>query len=260
MASKEPEVESIGQLIEAVRYARERLSARHLWFRGHACSAWSVEPSLWYQSYRLVDGRNMLQEFRLKAPSRHIKCPPRKEGAEWLTLARHHRLPCLLLDWTESPLVAAFFAAAYNQDQYARQSATIWVLAPTKLNQPRLGELGYKDTAAVPYMTDEHFNPLVNLAFGSKPHQGPVCRLALAVRCQEIDPKMMVQQAAFTIHGPQAKPLNKMQGSDCFLRKLLIPEPSKERIAEELALLGIRESTLFPDLTSLARDLAGKKE
>ena len=66
---------------------------------------------------------------------------------------------------------------------------------------------------------------------------------------------MTVQQGAFTLHGTNVA-LNKQPDAEGYLAKLVIPYASREKLKEELWVLGIRRSSLFPDLANLALDLA----
>jgi hypothetical protein len=77
----------------------------------------------------------------------------------------------------------------------------------------------------------------------------------LAVVGFDVDLRMAVPQAGFTIHGT-ATPLDRRPGADRFLVKFIIPRTARARFAEELWSLGIRRSMLFPDLANLAQDLS----
>lgn len=53
--------------------------------------------------------KSILDDFKKRAVPHLIKQP--ENEWEWVALAQHHGLPTRFLDWTENPLVAAYFAS-----------------------------------------------------------------------------------------------------------------------------------------------------
>jgi hypothetical protein len=238
-------IRGLGELVAFVTDTRSDSGVR--WFRGQRKACWDVLPSLW-RDYSPDEERNFTNRFRTRSSLRRAVSPRENDYAGWLSLMQHYGLPTRLLDWTRSPLVAAYFAVRdYRSRETATEDAAIWVLDPHVMNLTF-----YKDDLTFPIDSNTAME-ILEAAFKKRNERG---RDVLAVMAVEHDMRMFVQQGAFTIH-PAGDPLNTREGHARFLRPLLIPRECVRRMAEETFACGFRRGDMFPDLANLADEFRG---
>ena len=156
----------------------------------------------------------------------------------WLFLMQHYGLPTRLLDWSESVLVATFFAVLERPNE----DGVVFAMDPRRMNDATIGDATLVPTTSA--------RDLFVGAFNDRKTDSRT----IAVLTHEIDDRMLVQQAAFTIHGDK-QPLDTRPDADKFLRRFDIPAAAKQRLYSQLKIIGFQRSTLFPDLAHLALDL-----
>jgi hypothetical protein len=237
------EAHTLSDLVEATHIAERKLGAQ-VWFRGHAQNDWKLVPSAHRRHPDLES--QFAHHFRFRAPSLAPNCPGHKDYVSWLPLMQHYGLPTRLLDWTESLLVAAFFAIPPTP---ITSSAAIWLVSPGNLNEQSIGQL-------IPFAADERVGPLVSAAFSGKTNADN--QHSIAVLAPRTDRRMAAQLGNYTIHGSRA-PLEQHPAADQFLARILIPSTSQDRIRADLSVSGMRRSSLFPDLSNLATEISELK-
>jgi hypothetical protein len=87
--------------------------AGHYLYRGEDAESYALKPKMGRLSEGVPAGQPnaeqaMLREFKRRAAP-HVDRAPNNDW-EWLSIAQHFGLATRLLDWSENPLVAVWFA------------------------------------------------------------------------------------------------------------------------------------------------------
>ena len=216
-----------------------------IWFRGHRQEGWSLSPRVFRPDESKKSEQNLTALFRLQAPALRAQCPDTdtNEGPfDWLCLMRHYGLPTRLLDWSQSALVAAHFAVNGEFDG----CSAVWAFMPGALHESQ----GHERWIQLPgsKITKE----LARVAF--LPNLPSLGNRVVGVIPKALDQRILLQQSRFTIHG-DGTPLEKLPSSQKFLKKLLISKECKDELRRALQAFGVRQSSLFGDLSHLADDI-----
>ena len=162
-------------------------------------------------------------------------------GWRLLFLAQHHGLPTRLLDWTENPLVALFFAVEGPPVRCTESPGQCKHCGGGNLHDSAVLALSGIDPCSLDRLAREPQN-------SSPPIYGYSGATAL-VRPPDISPRITAQGGMFTIGPDPHLPVEPTS----FIR---IPFDSREELRRELDRIGVNKQTLFPDIDGLSAHLA----
>jgi len=250
------EIQSIGEFIKETKNDYESWGLGKLpflpWFRGEPDCGTPLIPKL-YRKQDLGDyyENRLVQHFRMRAMA-YEKTIHRDETDLWLFLAQHVGLPTRLLDWSEGSLVALYFALQ-------EKKPIVWMLHPFELN--RLSTPG--DTSGKPYniygLTWYSREGAINIASQNikaawQNDEGAI-DLPVAIPPTYVHSRIPAQKSCFTVHGKRKESFCKLLFDKGILKKYVIDSNKSQEMLDELRILGMSRTTLFPDLDGLAKDL-----
>jgi hypothetical protein len=237
-----------------------------LWYRGCCRANFQLKPRLYRRkpspSLRdlVVLERELRDGFSLRSiPFMADRQRQPQSNWEWMFLMQHHGVPTRLLDWTESPFIGLHFAVmdaalrkALDHTVYCTAHAAVWVLDPVSWNRHVLEKTGYTGGVIVP---DDRFLK----AYTNDSLTGGGDTLPLAVYGAHNSARIVAQRGAFVLFGRSRVSMAAVRRKQDFpgecLRKIVIRKTCIPGLREEALKYGITESTVFPDLDGLAREL-----
>ena len=219
----------------------------HPWFRGHSDARWQLLPSLFRSAcIRLDEEQRCRAEYKRRAyPFLVGTAREPSDDWDWYFLMQHHGLPTRLLDWTESPLIGLYFAV---RDAIADtvEAAAVWMLDPWWFNE-HVASVGNvrlypPDNRLRSYLPPVHENATLP-------------ELPAAISPPHASKRITAQQGVFTIHGNSNTPIESYPALYPRLVKIELPASRAFSLRRQLALVGITETIVFPELPSVSREL-----
>lgn len=163
---------------------------------------------------------------------------------DWMLYMRHFGAPTRLLDWTESPLVALYFAV--ERTERDADDGAVWCLSPWRLN-----ELAGFERRIYAAGIDEEFNVYTPTEVRNSPAAAAANYKPAALIAPRSFPRLVAQQGVFTVVHRQATPIDAI-ADDQLLSLIRIPAASKSSIRNSLRTLGMNRLSMYPELQSVA--------
>lgn len=234
-----------------------------LWYRGSNNKNHNLIPGLYRHKKRTtIDDLSKLEkELISRFKQRSMPFTDRIFDDEWelLFYMQHYRIPTRLLDWTENPFVAFYFAignSAYsidaNKDLFFQNDATVWVLNPSVWNRHALTHQSYE--GGILLTIDEEMKGYHPSAANSKMNNQPVALYGI-----HNSPRIVAQRGVFTVSGQITDGMDLLYNTSKFpkqsLMKIIIPKENIKELRQALFSYGITESVVYPDLDGLALEI-----
>lgn len=239
--NKLPEVTSIAELLAALREDHADHGGA-LWFRGQASHEWKLLPGFLRQKTEVSEG-TLISRFRQSAAMLTERAP--REAFDWLFLMQHYGVPTRLLDWTESPLIALYFAL-YDDPNLDDVDSALWCLKPTALNR-NANIVDAHEPNYIPAFEDPE---LQSYSFESLRQNERILLSPVAAIATRNNTRIQAQMGAFTIHHNGSTALDEV-GDGAHVTKYKSPARARSELIAELSVLHVNKFTVFPEMASI---------
>ena len=255
-----------------------------LFYRGHSRLDYALVPGIKRNKSWFCQEDIMYQELLVRCAQNFTHC---QTHLEYLVEMQHYGLPTRLLDITENPLVALYFACCSNKERmgevivlttgadrvrYAKSDTAAILAALPTLNHAERRKLYKLCTNGLSEKDDHNYQTLAGKLASEVKSRNP----AFEPRIRKSDllghvfvtpirsnQRIMKQDGSFILCGLTKKygesdTLDSLRFIDGDSKRLVLVISDKEKILRELDTLSINRATLFPEIDDVAEYLKEK--
>jgi len=231
-------------------------------YRGHADSSWKLESTLertigdnWSSQLAQRFEDHYLNLFKSKYHIYNGNEHEPKSKLAWLSVMQHYGAPTRLIDFTESPYIALYFALeAY--DPLLKNDLSIYAIDYNAIMDESLAYISKRDSSfkktrnEIIGRQDELFDDVVD-RFSYE--------VVWITEPLELNARIDRQSGTFLISGDKEKRIedlltNEMY-SEVLIKKFIIPSSIYENIYALLRKMNINAKTIYGDLGGLAKSI-----